>query len=201
VAFDGDARVAAGGDVQRPAAGVVGQAAGNCEESAAQRAAARTVVSGSPSSCVHPDANFQRRRRLPADTGRVRQRPGRDHRLLHGRPIGWRIAAAHPERIAALGGFHSGGLVTEEPDSPHLSASELRAEVFLGHADNDRSMTPENIATIESALEEANVTYRSQLFEGAAHRYAMADTPAYDQAAAERHFTELFALLDRTVST
>ena len=28
----------------------------------------------------------------------------------------------------------------------------------------------------------------------------MADTPAYDAAAAERHFTELFALLDRTVS-
>jgi carboxymethylenebutenolidase len=115
--------------------------------------------------------------------------------------IGWRIAAAHPERIAALGGFHTGGLVTEEPDSPHLSASELRAEVFLGHADNDRSMTPEHIATIESALEGANLTYRSELFEGAAHGYTMADTPAYDRAAAERHFTELFALLDRTVST
>jgi carboxymethylenebutenolidase len=115
--------------------------------------------------------------------------------------IGWMLAAAHPERIAALGGFHTGGLVTEEPDSPHLSAAELRAEVFLGHADNDRSMTPENIATIESALDDANVTYRSQLFEGAAHGYTMADTPAYDQAAAERHFTELFALLDRTVST
>ena len=114
--------------------------------------------------------------------------------------IGWRIAAAHPERIAALGGFHTGGLVTEEPHSPHLSASDLRAEVFLGHADNDRSMTPENIATIESALEDANVAYRSELFEGAAHGYTMADTPAYDQAAAERHFTELFALLDRTVS-
>ena len=115
--------------------------------------------------------------------------------------IGWRIAAAHPERIAALGGFHTGGLVTEEPDSPHLSASELRAEVFLGHADNDRSMTPENIATIESALEDANVTYRSEVFEGAAHGYTMADTPAYDQSAAERHFTELFALLDRTIAT
>ena len=28
----------------------------------------------------------------------------------------------------------------------------------------------------------------------------MADTPAYDEAAAERHYTELFALLDRTVA-
>jgi hypothetical protein len=27
----------------------------------------------------------------------------------------------------------------------------------------------------------------------------MSDTAAYDEAAAERHFTELFALLDRTI--
>ena len=114
--------------------------------------------------------------------------------------IGWRIAAAHPQRVAALAGFHAGGLVTEAPDSPHLSASELRAEVFLGHADNDRSMTPEHIAAVESALEDAGVAYRSELFEGAAHGYTMADTPAYDAAAAERHFTELFALLARTMT-
>jgi carboxymethylenebutenolidase len=111
--------------------------------------------------------------------------------------IGWRIAAAHPERIAALAGFHTGGLVSDAPDSPHLSAAQLRAEVFLGHADNDRSMTPEQIATIESVLADAGIRYHSELFAGAAHGYTMADTPAYDQAAAERHFTELFALLDR----
>jgi carboxymethylenebutenolidase len=114
--------------------------------------------------------------------------------------VGWRIATAHPARVAALGGFHTGGLVTDEPDSPHLSASELQAEVFLGHADNDRSMTPEHIATIESALADAGVTHRSELFAGAAHGYTMADTPAYDADAAERHFDELFALLDRTVA-
>jgi carboxymethylenebutenolidase len=113
--------------------------------------------------------------------------------------MGWRIAAAHPDRVAALGGFHAGGLVTDAPDSPHLSAPQLRAEVFLGHADNDRTMTPEHIATVESALEDADVAYRSEVFEGAAHGYTMADTPAYDQAAAERHYTELFALLERTI--
>jgi carboxymethylenebutenolidase len=114
--------------------------------------------------------------------------------------IGWQIATAHPQRVAALAGFHTGGLVTDEPDSPHLSAGDLRAEVFLGHADNDRSMTPEHIATVEAALADAGVTHRSELFTGAAHGYTMADTPAYDEAAAERHYTELFALLERTIA-
>ena len=113
--------------------------------------------------------------------------------------IGWRLASAYPERVAALGAFHTGGLVTEEADSPHLAAGSITAELFLGHADNDQSMTPENIADIESALEDAGASYRSELFEGAAHGYTMSDTAAYDEAAAERHFTELFALLDRTI--
>ena len=102
--------------------------------------------------------------------------------------------------MAALGGFHVGRLVTDDADSPHLSADKLAAEVYLGAADNDPSMTTENIATLEQALEDAGVRYRSELYEGAAHGYTMADTAAYNEAAAERHFTELFALLDRTVA-
>jgi carboxymethylenebutenolidase len=113
--------------------------------------------------------------------------------------IGWRIATAAGERVAALGAFHTGGLVTDAPDSPHLSASELRAEVYLGHADNDRSNTPEQIAALERALDEAGVRHTTEVYAGAAHGYTMADTPAYDEAAAERHYRELFALLERAL--
>jgi carboxymethylenebutenolidase len=114
--------------------------------------------------------------------------------------IAWRIATAYPDRVAALGGFHVAGLVTDADDSPHRDAGRLAAEVYLGHADNDRGMTPEHIAELERALDEAGVRYRSELYGGAAHGYTMADTLAYDEAAAERHYTELLALLDRTVA-
>jgi carboxymethylenebutenolidase len=112
---------------------------------------------------------------------------------------GWRVAAAHPERVAALGGFHVGGLVTGADDSPHRKAGRLAAEVYLGYADNDRSMTPENIATVDRALDEAGVRHETEVYRGAAHGYTMADTPAYDEAAAERHYEALFALLDRAL--
>jgi carboxymethylenebutenolidase len=114
--------------------------------------------------------------------------------------VGWWIAAAFPDRVAALGCFHTGGLVTEDEDSPHRSAGKLTAELYLGSADNDQSMTPEQIATLERALDDAGVRYRSEIYTGAAHGYTMADTPVYDESAAERHFTELFALLDRTIA-
>ncbi len=115
--------------------------------------------------------------------------------------VGWRIAAAFPDRVAALGAFHTGNLVTDDPDSPHHSADRIQAEVFLGHADNDQSMTPEHIAAVERSLQQAGVRFRSELFQGAAHGYTMADTAAYDEAAAERHFDELFALLQRTIGS
>jgi carboxymethylenebutenolidase len=113
--------------------------------------------------------------------------------------VAWRIAAAHPERVAALAGFHVGGLVTDAEDSPHRSARRLAAEIYLGHADNDHSMTPDQIAALERALDAAGARYRSEVYRGAAHGYTMADTPAYDEAAAQRHYDELFALLERTI--
>lgn len=43
------------------------------------------------------------------------------------------------------------------------------------------------------------MTYVSEVYEGAAHGYTMADTPMYNEGAAERHYEALFALLDRTL--
>jgi carboxymethylenebutenolidase len=118
-----------------------------------------------------------------------------------GARIGWRIAAAHPDRVAALGGFHAGGLVTDDEDSPHKTADKLKGvELYFGHADNDRSMTPEQIKQLDQALEQAAVEHRAEVYDGAAHGYTMADTAAYDEDAAERHFTELLSLLDRTLA-
>ena len=117
-----------------------------------------------------------------------------------GARLGWRIAAAHPDRVAALAGFHGGSLVTDDPQSPHRSAGELRAEVYFGHADQDANNTPEQIATLDAALENAGVTHRSEVYAGARHGYTMADTPVYDEPACERHFAALFDLLDRTLT-
>lgn len=116
-----------------------------------------------------------------------------------GARVALRIAAAYPDRVAAVGGFHGGGLVTDAPDSPHLSAAQLQAEVYLGHADNDQSNTPEQIAAFDQALSDAGVTHRSEVYEGALHGYTMADSRVYNEEAAERHFSELFGLFERTL--
>jgi carboxymethylenebutenolidase len=113
--------------------------------------------------------------------------------------VGWRVAAAYPDRVAALGGFHGGGLVTDAADSPHRSAGALTAELYFGHADEDQNMNPEQIAALDRALDDARARYRAEVYTGALHGYTMSDTAVYDQAACERHFGELFGLLERTL--
>jgi carboxymethylenebutenolidase len=117
-----------------------------------------------------------------------------------GARTGLRIAAAHPDRVAALACFHGGRFVTDAADSPHRAASTLRAEVYLGHADQDASNPAEDIATLDAALDAAGVTHTTDVYAGAAHGYTMADTPAYDEQATERHYAALFALLDRALT-
>ncbi|MFJ3755097.1 dienelactone hydrolase family protein [Streptomyces sp. NPDC090080] len=109
-----------------------------------------------------------------------------------------RTAAAFPDRIAAAGGFHGGRLVTEDAESPHLLADRITAELYFGFADQDQSMTEEQIRTFEQALTAAGVRNTCEVYPGADHGYTQADTPAYSAEAAERHWDALLGLLKRT---
>jgi len=101
--------------------------------------------------------------------------------------------------VAAVGGFHGGGLVTDSDDSPHLALQRARAEFVFLHADNDRSMPREAIEKLGHALEVAGLVAVNEVCPGAAHGYTMADTAMYDEAATERHFTELEGLFGRAL--
>ena len=111
-----------------------------------------------------------------------------------------RAATGHPDVVVAAAGFHGGGLVTPEPDSPHLGIPSAQAEFVFGHADNDSSMPPEAIAALGEALAAARLTATNEVYAGALHGYSMADTTMYDEAAAERHFSALEGLLSRTLT-
>jgi len=108
-------------------------------------------------------------------------------------------ATAHPELVAACGGFHGGGLATDEPDSPHLGLGTARAQFVFGHANHDRSMDADAVARLGKALKAAGLKASNEVYRGASHGYSMADTSAFHEAATERHFRELRALLDGTL--
>jgi carboxymethylenebutenolidase len=108
-------------------------------------------------------------------------------------------AGEYPGTVAAVGGFHGGGLVTDADDSPHRSIADSTAAYAFGHADQDRGMPLDAVAALEEALTAAGRPHLNEVYEGAAHGYTMADTSVYDEAATERHFNVLRGLLSRTL--
>jgi carboxymethylenebutenolidase len=114
---------------------------------------------------------------------------------------GMAITAAgyYPERVAAAVSFHGGNLVTDQPTSPHLLASKIKAELYVAGADNDHSYPPEMAERLEAVLTEAGVTHVCEIYEGKLHGWMKPDMPVYDAAAAERGWSELFALYRRAL--
>jgi len=110
-----------------------------------------------------------------------------------------RTAGQYPGTVAAVGGFHGGGLVTDAEDSPHRAIAGSTAEYAFGHADQDRSMPLDAVVALEATLDDAARPHLNEVYEGAAHGYTMADTSVYDEAGTERHFNVLHGLLARTL--
>ena len=78
------------------------------------------------------------------------------------------------------------GLVTDEPDSPHLEVDRVDASLYLGFGEDD-SVTPlSTIPPLREQLEQAGVAHRIEIFAGAEHGFTMPGRPAYDEAAPSR---------------
>jgi carboxymethylenebutenolidase len=116
-----------------------------------------------------------------------------------GAGLALRAAGHYPDRIVAAAGFHGGRLATDAPDSPHLLAPRIQAKVYIAGADEDASFLPPEADRLREALTAAGVDNEVTIYPGAKHGYAPPDMPVYDEAAAERHWSELVKLLDETL--
>jgi carboxymethylenebutenolidase len=107
-----------------------------------------------------------------------------------------RVGTLFGDRIKATAAFHPGGLVTDQPDSPHLRVKSIKARVYLGPAINDLPADAE--AKLRSELDAGHVRYQIEHYD-ANHGYAVDDSEAYNEAAAERHYAALDALFGATL--
>ena len=105
-------------------------------------------------------------------------------------------AGTYPDRIAAAASFHGGRLASDAPGSPHLLASKMKSlRIYVAGAIEDASFPDDMKARLEDALTKAGVDHTIETYP-AKHGWVFRDTPAYDEAASERHWRELVALFD-----
>ncbi len=117
-----------------------------------------------------------------------------------GGPMTMRTAAALPDRIGAGASFHGGGLVTDQPDSPHLLVSQMKAHYLIAIAQNDDQRQPEAKDVLREAFDGAGLPAEIEVYEGAMHGWCPPDTQVYHEAQAERAWSRLLALFDRALA-
>jgi len=118
-----------------------------------------------------------------------------------GGPLVVRTAAAVSNRVGAGGSFHGGGLVTPNPDSPHLLAPKIKARMYFGVAANDDMQQPDAKTKIKEAFEAAKVPVEVEVYPQSQHGWCVADMPKqpngepiYNKADADRAWSKLLAL-------
>jgi len=118
-----------------------------------------------------------------------------------GGPLVMRTSAAVANRIGAGASFHGGGLVTQNPNSPHLLVPKIKAKMYFGVASNDDMQQPTAKDTLKAAFEAAMNPAKIEVYANALHGWCMSDMPVaagappiYNQADAERAWGELLAL-------
>jgi carboxymethylenebutenolidase len=116
-----------------------------------------------------------------------------------GGPMTMRTAGALPERIRAAASFHGGGLVTQNPDSPHLLVPQMKAQYLFAVAENDDMREPEAKNVLREAFANAKLQAEIEVYP-AAHGWCPPDSSVYDEAQAERAWSRMLVLFERALA-
>jgi carboxymethylenebutenolidase len=117
-----------------------------------------------------------------------------------GGPIAFRTAAAVPDRVGAVASFHGGGLVTDQPNSPHLQASKTKAQFLIAIATNDDARSPKEKDVLKETFAKANLAAEIEVYTGAAHGWCPPDTQVYNEQQAEKAWSRLLALYGKALA-
>jgi carboxymethylenebutenolidase len=118
-----------------------------------------------------------------------------------------RTAAAMPGRVGAGASFHGGGLVTANPDSPHLLAPKIKARMYFGVAANDDAQQPDAKTKLKEAFDAAKVPAEVEVYSQAQHGWCVSDMPnqpngqpIFSKVDADRAWGKLLALYKAALS-
>ena len=117
-----------------------------------------------------------------------------------GGPITMRTAGAVPERVGAAASFHGGGLVTDQPDSPHLLVSKMKVQYLIAIAENDDQRAPNEKNVLKETFAKANMPAEIEVYAGAAHGWCPPDSAVYNEPQAEKAWSRLLVLFGKALA-
>ena len=116
-----------------------------------------------------------------------------------GGPLVMQTAAFVPQRIGAAASFHGGGLVTDQPDSPHRLIPRMQAQFLVAIAENDDAKEPAAKDALREAFAQAKLPAEIEVYAGTRHGWCPSDSRVHDPEQAERAWGRMLALFSRAL--
>ncbi len=117
-----------------------------------------------------------------------------------GGPIAFRTAAAVPDRIGAVASFHGAGLVTDQPNSPHLQAAKSKAQFLIAIAASDDARSPNDKNILRDTFAKANLPAEIEVYADTAHGWCPPDSHVYNEPQAEKAWSRLLVLYGKALA-
>jgi carboxymethylenebutenolidase len=111
-----------------------------------------------------------------------------------GGPFAFRTAAVFADRIGAAATFHGGGLVTDQPDSPHLLIAQMKARFLVAIAENDDKRQPEAKDVLRESFAKAHLPAEIEVYAGTMHGWCPIDSHVYNHDQAEKAWSRMLVL-------
>ena len=113
-----------------------------------------------------------------------------------GGPMSFNTATAVPDRVGAVASFHGGGLVTNNPDSPHTQAVKTKAQFLIAIAENDDKSRPNE----KNVLKETFGARAEIEVYPAAHGWCPPDSTVYNKEQSEKAWGRLLELYGKALA-
>ena len=105
------------------------------------------------------------------------------------------VAATYPDSFGAVASFYGVGIVTDEPDSPHLRADRIKAQTYLAFASDDPWVPTPVLEQLPQIISDSGWPARTEIYPDTGHGFAFAQRADYNRAAGERHWERIFSLM------
>ena len=99
-----------------------------------------------------------------------------------------------PDQFKAGAMWHPSFLVDGAADSPHLTAGELAGSLYVGFGEADQMMSVASMTPFIEAVSAVGDRVTIDILPGADHAYTWPDARTYNEAAAERAWSQTLAL-------
>src|ERR1700732_310226 len=117
-----------------------------------------------------------------------------------GGAMAFRTSYAVPDRVGAVASFHGGnGLVTTNPDSPHLQAATTKAQFLVAIAQNDDMQAPTEKTVMKETFAKAGLPAEVEVY-AAMHGWCPPDSGVYSEPQAEKAWSRLLVLYGKALA-